>query len=114
MSGFRLRFNELRNITYGSSLQETLPFVEAFEMEYRYHGESNLVMVKPIVVHSVVIFLVQFPDEEADSMALVYNSKDEWSDIEKESTGVTDAIGMAIEKYYSKGYLLTTPSHLLN
>jgi hypothetical protein len=114
MSGFRLRFNRLRNITSGSSLQETLPFDQAFEMEYRYHGESNLVMVNPIIVHTVVIFLVQFPDKEADSMALVYNSKDEWSDIEKESTGETEAIGMAIEKYYSKCDLLTTPSHLLN
>ena len=114
MSGFRLRINRLRNITTTFSLQETLPFEKAFEMEYRYHGESNLVMVKPIVVHSVVIFLVQFPDGAADSMALVYNSKDEWSDIEKESTGETEAIGTAIEKYYSKSYLLGTPSHFLN
>jgi hypothetical protein len=83
-------------------------------MEYMYCGEWNLVMVKPILVHSVVIFLVQFPDAEAGSMALVYNTKDEWSDIEKESTGETEAIGMAIEKYYSKRYLLSPPSHLLN
>jgi hypothetical protein len=47
-------------------------------------------------------------------MALVYNTKDEWSDIEKESTGETEAIGGAIEKYYSNRYLLSTPSHLLN
>jgi hypothetical protein len=47
-------------------------------------------------------------------MALVYNSRDEWSDIEKESTGETEAIGLAIEKYYSKRYLLSTPSHVLN
>jgi hypothetical protein len=40
--------------------------------------------------------------------------KDEWSDIEKESTGETEAIGMAIEKYYSKRYLPATPSHFLN
>ncbi len=114
MSGFRLRINRLRNITSTFSSQETLPFDQVFEMEYRYHGESNLVMVKPIVIHSVVIFLVQFPDELADSMALVYNLKDEWSDIEKESTGETEAIGMAIEKYYSKRYLPATPSHFLN
>jgi hypothetical protein len=114
MSGFRLRFNRLRNIPYASSLQETLPFDQAFEVEYTYLGVSDLVMVKPIVVHSVVIFLVQFPDEGADSMALVYNTKDEWSDIEKEPTGETEAIGLAIEKYYSKRYLPGTPSTTLN
>ena len=114
MSGFRLKLNRLRIIPYASSIQETLPPDQAFEMEYMYCGEWNLVMVKPILVHSVVIFLVQFPDAEAGSMALVYNTKDEWSDIEKESTSETEAIGMAIEKYYSKRYLLSTPSHLLN
>lgn len=128
MSGFRLKLNRLKNIPYASSIQETLPFDRAFEIEYVYEGEWNLVMVKPILVHSVVIFLVQFPDgeggsdrgagsgfdRELKSMALVYNAKDEWSDIEKESTGETEVIGMAIEKYYSKRYLLSTPSHLLN
>jgi hypothetical protein len=114
MSGFRLRFNRLRNIPYASSLQEILPFDHPFEMEYMYRGEWNLVTVKPILIHSVVIFLVQFPDGEADSMALVYNTRDEWSDIEKESSGETEAIGLAIERYYSNRYLLTTPSHLLN
>jgi hypothetical protein len=114
MSGFRLKLNRLRNIPYASSLQETLPFDQAFEIEFVHEGEWNMVLVKPILVHSVVIFLVQYPDGEAESMALVYNTKDEWSDIEKESTGETEAIGIAIEKYYSKHYLLTTPSHLLN
>jgi hypothetical protein len=114
MSGFRLKLNRLRNIPYASSLQETLPFDQAFEIEYVFAGEWNLVMVKPILVHSVVIFLVQFPAGDGNSMALVYNTKDEWSDIEKESTGETDVIGGAIEKYYSTRYLLSTPSHLLN
>jgi hypothetical protein len=124
MSGFRLKLNRLRNIPYASSLQETLPFDHAFEIEYVYAGEWSLVMIKPILVHSVVIFLVQFPDDErnlgeenprgGNSMALVYNTKDEWSDIEKESTDETEAIGLAIEKYYSKRYLFSTPSHLLN
>jgi hypothetical protein len=114
MSGFRLKLNRLRNIPYASSIQETLPFDQAFEIEYIYEGDWNLVLVKPILVHSVVIFLVQFPDGEGSSMALVYNTKDEWSDIEKESTDETGAIGLAIEKYYSKRYLLSTPSHLLN
>jgi hypothetical protein len=114
MSGFRLKLNRLRNIPYASSLQETLPFDQAFELEYVFGGEWNLVTVKPIQVHSVVIFLVQFPDGDGNSMALVYNTKDEWSDIEKESTGETEAIGGAIEKYYSKRYLLSAPSHLLN
>ncbi|HUB59503.1 MAG TPA: hypothetical protein VL978_02310 [Puia sp.] len=97
-----------------SSIQETLPFDQAFEIEYVYEGEWNLIMIKPILVHSVVIFLVQFPDGQGESMALVYNTKNEWSDIEKESTRETEAIGMAIEKYYSNHYLLSTPSHLLN
>jgi hypothetical protein len=114
MSGFRLKLNRLKNIPYASSVQETLPFDQAFEVEYVYQGDWNLVVVKPILVHSVVIFLVQFPEGEGNSMALVYNTKDEWSDIEKESTDETEAIGLAIEKYYSKRYLLSTPSHLLN
>jgi hypothetical protein len=124
MSGFRLKLSRLRNIPYASSLQEALPFDHAFEIEYVYGGEWNQVMIKPILVHSVVIFLVQFPgvegtlgesnSREVNSMALVYNTKDEWSDIEKESTGETEAIGLAIEKYYSNQYLLPTPSHLLN
>jgi len=100
MSGFRLKLNRLRNIPYASSIQESLPFDKSFEMEYMFDGGWNLVVVKPILVHSVVIFLVNFPDGEAESMALVYNKKDEWSDIEKESTGQTGAIGMAIENYY--------------
>ena len=38
-------------------------------------------------------------------MALVYNKKDTWSDIEKESNGHTEAIGLAIENYYTECYL---------
>src|SRR5579863_638246 len=115
MSGFRLKLNRLRNIPSASPFFKTLPFDQAFEIEYVYAGEWNLIMVKPILVHSVIIFLIQFPDgEEGDSMALVYNTKDEWSDIEKESTRETGAIAQAIEKYYSKRYLLSTPSHFLN
>jgi hypothetical protein len=114
MSGFRMKFNRLKNIPYASSIQETLPFDQVFEMEYTYRGEWNLVMVKPILIHAVVIFLVQFTEGEADSLALVYNSKDEWADIEKESTGETEAIGLAIEKYYSQRYLLSASLHVLN
>ena len=114
MSGFRLKLNRLKNIPYASSVQETLPFEQSFEMEYMYRGEWNLATVKPILVHSVVIFLVNFPDGGMDSMALVYNTRDEWSDIERESTGQTEAIGLAIERYYSNRYLFSTPSHLLN
>ena len=114
MSGFRLKLNRLRNIPYASSVQESLPFNQSFEMEYLYHGNWNLAMVKPILVHSVVIFLVQFPDGESDAMALVYNTRDEWSDIEKESTGHTEAIGLAIEKYYSNRYLPSALAYTLN
>jgi hypothetical protein len=113
MSGFRLKLNRLRNIPYASSIQESLPFDQSFQIEYLFDGGWNLVLVKPILVHSVVIFLVNFPDG-GESMALVYNKKDEWSDIEQESTGQTEAIGVAIESYYANRYLLAPPSQLLN
>ena len=109
MSGFRLKLNRLRNIPYASSIQESLPFDQSFEVEYAFERQWNRIVVKPILVHSVVIFLVHFPEGESESMALVYNKKDTWSDIEKESTGQTDAIGLAIENYYSDRYL---PAHL--
>ena len=114
MSGFRLRLNRLKNIPYASSIQEHLPFEKSFELEYVFDGLRNTVVVKPILVNTVVIFLVHFPGGEADPMALVYNKRDTWSDIEKESTGQTDAIGMAIENYYSDRYLPAQPAHLLN
>lgn len=114
MSGFRLQLNRLRNIRYASSLQELLPFDHPFEMEYQYEGERNSIVVKPILVHSVVIFLVDFPDGRCDSMALVYNKKDTWSDIEKESTGHTEAVGSAIENFYSQHIQPLLRSHLLN
>lgn len=62
-------------------------------------------VVQPIVINSIVIFLVNFPDGDEEPMALVYNKKDIWSDIEKESSGLTEAIGAAIEQYYSSRYL---------
>jgi hypothetical protein len=114
MSGFRLRLNGLTNIPYAAAIQESLPFGQSFEVEYLFDRQWNWVVVKPIFVHSVVIFLVNFPDSDGDSMALVYNERDTWSDIEKESTGKTAAIGVAIENYYSNRYLPVPPSHLLN
>lgn len=105
MSGFRLKLNRLRNIPYASSIQESLPFESSFEVEYFFEGQGNPVIVKPILVNTIVIFLVHFPEGGADSMALVYNKRDAWSDIEKESTGLTEAIGAAIETYYSNRYL---------
>jgi len=83
MSGFRLRLNRLRNIPYASSIQELLPFESSFEMEYSFNGQWNWVVVKPILINTVVIFLVQFPEADDEPMALVYNKKDVWSDIEK-------------------------------
>ena len=62
-------------------------------------------VVKPILVNNVVIFLVHFPCGESEPMALVYNNKDTWADIEKESTGLTEAVGQAIEDHYSDCYL---------
>jgi hypothetical protein len=114
MSGFILRINGLTNVPYAAALQASLPFDQSFEVEYLFNRQWNMVIVKPILVHSVVIFLVNFPGRDGDSMALVYNEKDTWSDIEKESTRQTTAIGIAIENYYSNRYLPVPPSHLLN
>jgi hypothetical protein len=110
MSGFRLKLNRLKNIPYASPLQEHLPFENAFEAEYFFSGRWNLVVVEPILVNTVVVFLVSFPGGESESMALVYNKKDIWADIEKESTGRTGAVGMAIENHYSDCYLPWTGS----
>jgi hypothetical protein len=121
MSGFRLKLNRLKNIPYASSIQEHLPFEKTFEVDYFFDGQWNPVVVKPIQVNSVVIFLVSFPGGEAEAMALVYNKKDIWADIEKESTGLTDAVGAAIESHYADCYLPWTGGisedgsrHLLN
>ena len=105
MSGFRLRLNRLRNIPYASSIQEQLPFESSFEVEYFFNGQWDLIVVKPILINKVVIFLVNFPEGKEDPIALVYNKKDAWSDIERESTGLTAALGTAIENYYSTRYL---------
>ncbi|HMI63586.1 MAG TPA: hypothetical protein VK518_21870 [Puia sp.] len=105
MSGFRLKLNRLRNIPYASSIQEFLPFEKSFELEYFFEDQWNLIVVKPILINTVVIFLVHFPEGSEESMALVYNKRDIWSDIERESTGQTEAIGLAIENYYSDCYL---------
>jgi hypothetical protein len=126
MSGFRLKLNRLRNIPYASSIQESLPFESSFEVEYFFNRQWNLIVVKPILINKLVIFLVNFPEGEEDPIALVYNKKDAWSDIEKESTGLTEALGTAIENYYSTRYLpwsngpkdgypdMEWDSHLLN
>jgi hypothetical protein len=105
MSGFLLKLNRLRNIPYASSIQESLPFEKSFDVEYFFEGRWNIIVVKPILINSLVIFLVHFPEGDMDSIALVYNKREEWSDIERESTGLTDAIGAAIEHYYSSRYL---------
>jgi len=110
MSGFRLKLNRLKNIPYASSIQEHLPFEKTFAVEYFFDGDRNPIVVKPMLVNSVVIFLVNFPEGQAEPMALVYNKKDVWSDIEKESTGLTEAIGAAIEQHYSTCYLPWTDS----
>ena len=125
MSGFRLKLNRLRNIPYASSVQESLPFESSFEVEYFFNGQWDLIVVKPIQINKVVIFLVNFTDKSEEPIALVYNKKDTWSDIEKESTGLTEALGAAIENYYSSRYLpwsngldgypdMEWDSHLLN
>ena len=82
-----------------------MPFERSFELEYHFGGSRNNVVVHPLLVNSVVIFLVHFPAGESEPMALVYNKKDVWADIEKESTGLTEAVGQAIEDHYSDCYL---------
>jgi len=105
MSGFRLKLNRLKNIPYASSIQEQLPFEKNLELEYFFDRRWSLVVVQPILVNTVVIFLVSFPEGESEPMALVYNKKDTWADIERESTGLTEAVGAAIENHYSECYL---------
>ena len=105
MSGFRLKLNRLRNIPYASSIQESLPFESSFELEYFFNKQWNLIVVKPILISTVVIFLVNFTEPRQEPIALVYNRLDTWSDIEKESTPLTEAIGASIEYYYSTRYL---------
>jgi hypothetical protein len=112
MSGFRLKLNRLKNIPYASSLQAHLRFEKNLELEYFFDQRWSLVVVQPILVNTVVIFLVSFPEGESEPMALVYNKKDAWADIEKESTGLTEAVGTAIETHYSEIYRWDT--HLLN
>ena len=105
MSGFRLKLNRLRNISYASSIQESFPFEKSFEVEYFFNGQWDLIVVKPILINKVVIFLVNFTEGREEPIALVYNKKDTWSDIEKESTGLTEAIGAAIENYYFQCFM---------
>lgn len=105
MPDFRLKINRLRNIPYASLLQESLALETSFEVEYFFNGLGRSIVVKPILIGAVVVFLVHFPESDMQSMALVYNKKASWSDIEKESTGLTESIGVAIEKYYSSRYL---------
>jgi hypothetical protein len=105
MSGFRLKLNRLRNIPYASSIQGQLPFEKSFGLEYFFEGVWHPVIVMPILINTVVIFLVHFPEGETDPMALVYNKKDIWADIEKEATGLTEAVGQAIENHYTDVYM---------
>ena|ERR1700733_8935543 len=105
MPDFRLKINGLGNIPYATSIQGSLLLETSFEVEYFFNGQGSLIMVKPILLGTVVIFLVHFPEADRQSMALVYNKKESWSDIEEESTGLTEAIGEAIENYYSSRYL---------
>jgi hypothetical protein len=105
MSSFRLKINELRNISYTTAVQGVLSSETFFEVEYFFNGQGKPIMVQPILISNVVVFLVHFPGREEPSMALVYNKKDAWSDIEKESTGLTEAIGAAIENHYATCYL---------
>ena len=105
MADSRLKINRLKNISFASSIQESLPLESSFEAECFFKGNGNLMLVKPIMIGMVVVFLVHFQDKTIPAMALVYNKKDSWSDIERESSGLTEAVGDAIEKYYSSRYM---------
>jgi hypothetical protein len=101
MPGFRSQLNRLKKISLASSARGSLFFESSFEAEYLTKQGWRMVIVRPILIGNVVIFLVNFPEEEEESLALVYTKKDAWSDIEKESTGLTETVGTAIENYYS-------------
>jgi hypothetical protein len=105
MSGFRLKINGLDGVPHAFAIQRALYSETAFEVEYFFKGQANYIAVQPMLVSNVIVFLVHFPGGEESSMALVYNTRDEWSDIERESTGLTEAIGQAIENYYYHSYL---------
>ncbi|MDP4151798.1 MAG: hypothetical protein Q8927_03725 [Bacteroidota bacterium] len=105
MSGFRLRINGLESVPHAFAIQRALANETAFEVQYFFKGQGNYIVVQPMLVSNVIVFLVHFPAGEESSMALVYNTRDEWSDIGKESTGLTEAIGQAIENYYYHSYL---------
>ena len=70
-----------------------------FEVEYFLEGKGNYIVVQPMLISNIIVFLVSFPGGEEAPMALVFNARNEWSDIEKEPTALTGAIGLAIEKY---------------
>ncbi|MDR3715377.1 MAG: hypothetical protein P4L51_21430 [Puia sp.] len=93
----------MKNIAYATFLQESLPIDTSFSTECFFRGTWNAIVVKPMLVGNIVIFLVQYAGGE-ESMALVYNEKDSWSDIGKESTRLTEAVGTAIESYYADCY----------
>ncbi|SRR5258708_39729227 len=105
MAGFRSQLNRLINMPGAASIGDPYWQETSFEVEYYFKGRGNYALVRPILVNTVVIFLVNFPEQEECPMALVYNKKDAWSDIEKESTTRTEAVGAAIENYYSRMYL---------
>jgi hypothetical protein len=114
MSGFRLKINGLESVPHAFAIQRALASEATFEVEYFFKGQANYIVVQPMLVSNVIIFLVHFPGGEESSMALVYNSRDEWSDIERESTGLTEAIGHAIENYYCHFYLPTASTQKEN
>lgn len=101
MSDFRTKINMLKCMPHPASLSGSPSFDSFFEVEYYFGGTGKLITVQPILLSNTVVFLVHFAGGEELSAALMYNKRNEWSDIEKESTGVTQAIGNAIENYYS-------------
>jgi hypothetical protein len=101
MSDFRMKINMLNCMPYLPSLSGYPSYDSFFEVEYYFGGMGNMIRVQPVLISNTVVFLVHFAGGEEPSAALMYNKKNEWSDIEKESTGLTEAIGNAIENYYS-------------
>ena len=104
MSGFRSRLDRLGSIP-DSMTQASFFFEPSFEVEYFFQHRWNPIVVKPILLHNVVIFLVHFPGNSQEPIALVFNKRERWSDIAKESTGQTEAIGASIEQYYAGRHL---------
>ncbi|MHA4807780.1 hypothetical protein ACX0G9_06725 [Flavitalea flava] len=103
---------------YASSMMELVTMVDKFEFECFFDRRWHIIKVRPMLINSIAVFMVYFSDGEAPPMALVYNNKNIWANIENESmednsnANMTRAIGSGIEQFYSTRYLPWSPPYL--